>query len=127
MSKRGETTLTDSAGQAYIVRFGTNAICETQQQLKKPFGAILKDLDPQAFDLLTIRTMVKCALVHPKEATDAEIGDLIDDVGMDVIADAISKVFKTGGTNGGPPGLPSGDGSALSASPSASTPTDSTH
>lgn len=109
MAKRGLVSLTDSDGQTFKLRFGTNAICDMQKALGRPLGQILKTLNPDDLDFLTVRTMVKAAVVDPKDVSDEVIGDFIDDVGLDKVTSVISGVF--GKASDADPGKPSGEGS----------------
>lgn len=116
-NKRHVVELSDSTGQTYTLRFGTNAICAVQDELNLSLGEILKQFDHDKLDMRTIRTMVKCAVVEPKGVTAEQVGDFIDDVGFEAVTKVIGTVFGSG--EAGPPGGPSGGDSKSNAPHSA--------
>lgn len=90
--RKGEVEIQDSDGKAYILKFGTSAICKIEDALNKNLGEILSELGGEKLRMSTIRTMVQMSL-KDSDLTPDQVGDLIDDVGFQKITEAFSLVF----------------------------------
>ncbi len=92
---RGDVVLDGTTGRSYALRFGTNAICDIQAACQQSIGDVLAGLNGPhgALNLRAIRTIVQWAVVQPDRPTPDEAGDIIDDVGLVAVLDALKSVF----------------------------------
>lgn len=100
--KRGEIEI-EALGRTFVMRLGTNQICELEDDLDMGINKIVERLnDPNQMKLGFMRTLVFHAVDWQGEANKTQAGDLIDDVGMDAIASKIGEAFTAA--------FPDGDG-----------------
>ncbi len=92
---RGDVVLDGTTGRSYALRFGTNAICDIQAACQQSISDVLAGLNGPngALNLRAIRTMVQWAVVQVERPTPDEAGDIIDDVGLVSVLDALKAVF----------------------------------
>lgn len=99
--KRGEVSV-EALGETYIMRLGTNQICELEDDLKMGINQIVERLnDPERMELKFMRALVFHAVIWGKPATKEDAGDLIDAVGMEVIANKVGESFAAAFPDGG--------------------------
>lgn len=65
----------------YSLRFGTNAMARFEERTGEPAFKALEKLESGAASIVTLRGLFRAAL--EQEATDEEVGDLMDDLGTD--------------------------------------------
>jgi hypothetical protein len=89
-------TLTRTDGTTVTLRkVGTNAMVALEESLGRPFGTLLLEVGAVSFaqiQLATVRAVLHAAIVSDTPWTLAQVGDLIDDVGIDHVATAINQV-----------------------------------
>ncbi len=93
-SHRGDVTL-EGSERSYVLKFGTNAICDIQAALHQSMGDVLAGLNSQsgALNMRAIRTIVQLALVQSVRPTEDEAGDIIDEVGLVSVLAALKTAF----------------------------------
>ena len=91
--QRGEIAV-EALGKTFIMRLGTNQICELEDDLGLGINQIVERLnDPAQMKLGFMRTLVFHAIGWQGDATKNDAGDLIDAVGMDAIAGKLGEAF----------------------------------
>lgn len=87
--QRGEVEVKGASGSTYIFKLGTGAICALEQKLEKPVLELFEQLKQGKIRLTTVREFVKASHV-PEELDDAGANELIDDVGVMPVLDAMT-------------------------------------
>jgi len=78
-----------AGGTVYRGRFGFNAYCEIQERFGKSAPAVFLELTQTESPVL-MRALIGAALrEYHEDLTDKDVGRIIDDAGVQVIADAI--------------------------------------
>lgn len=99
MSNVNRSTVTrEISGKEYSFKLGTNAICNIEQTLSKPFSEIIEDIESGKVSMIVLRTMLLFALKknHPQTSLE-EAGDICDDLGAmgagELIGECIACAF----------------------------------
>ena len=87
--QRGEVEAKGVSGSTYTFKLGTGAICALEQKLEKPVLELFEQLKRGQIRLTTVREFVKAAHV-PGELDDVAANELIDDVGVMPVLDAMT-------------------------------------
>ena len=91
---RGEVVFT-MGNKAYTLHLSTNAMCNLEGEFDLDIQAVFLLLDPessgQGFKLSNFRKVVKAMLFdNHSDLSDADVGRLIDDYGLDKITEKVS-------------------------------------
>ena len=90
----------DSDGESYILRYSTNALCELEAVLKKPFNKVLSEFSEDNLSVVNTRAMFYAGLTEfHSEMSISDTGDLLDRIGIDqgliYLNEAIALAFPT--------------------------------
>ena len=111
-AQRGEVALT-VGDRDYILRLGTNALCNLEDELGGSVVEIFSGLEKGGVSIKLLRSILYWGLVdqHP-DLSRADVGNLIDDVGgVEAVGALITKAVSAGmakGKGGKPAGKKKG-------------------
>ena len=89
--ERGEHEITVD-GKAYILRYSTNALCNLESILNRPFSEVMDDFAGGKISLVNARALFFVGLQSShKNMTIESAGDLFDAVGFDVGIAAVNE------------------------------------
>ncbi|MEP2782303.1 MAG: GTA-gp10 family protein [Pseudoruegeria sp.] len=96
-AQRGEVALT-VGGADYILRLGTNALCNLEDELGGSVVDIFSGLEKGGVSIKLLRSILFWGLTeqHPELSRD-DVGDLIDDAGgVEAVGKLITKAVSAG-------------------------------
>lgn len=67
--------------ESYVFNFGTNAACRVEEATGKTYGEVIAALNVTHPSVSLIRSFLKACLVNPANASDEQVGHMIDDIG----------------------------------------------
>lgn len=90
---RGDCEL-ESGGKVYTLRYSTNALCEVEAILEKPFDQVLLDFASGKISMINTRAMFYSGLrEHHPDLTITESGNLLDEVGLDQAVNKLNEAI----------------------------------
>ncbi len=91
--ERGEVELKGS-GETYTLKLTMSGSAKLQQKTKKPLGQLLRECGDINTETITIVLRMLLQKYHAEAfKTDAQVEDLIDDVGLQAISTAVGAVI----------------------------------
>ena len=95
-SKRGEVTFFVGEGEdreVHSFRFSLNTLCKIEDNLGKPFTVIASDWESGRFSIKELRETVRAALKGGEKMTPEEVGDLIEEYGIEETLEKLMECF----------------------------------
>lgn len=91
--ERGEVSF-DLDGEAYTLRFSTNAMCELEDATGVPVLQLANSLqDETSVSIKTLRAMFAAGLSDSRSVTAPQAGDIIDALGIPRAGELIGQAF----------------------------------
>ncbi|MCK4302829.1 MAG: hypothetical protein KAY24_01170 [Candidatus Eisenbacteria sp.] len=92
--ERGIVTL-EAGDKEYRIKLGWNAICSIEHELGKTMTEIFEQMEA-SFCANDFRILLQAALSHgeKKRYQPGDVGDIIDEAGIDAVSRAISEAVK---------------------------------
>lgn len=87
---RGEVEAKGRDGASYVFKLGSNAICQIEDTTGKSAMALFGELQQGGIRLTTMREFVK-ACIQGRDLDNAAAGEVIDDIGVLPLLDAMTK------------------------------------
>ena len=88
--QRAEVDRTSAAGTVYRFRLGTGALCQLEETLDLDVMQLFEKLQKGGIRLGMVREFVKAAAVDPPATTNEAAADLIDELGVMPVLDAMT-------------------------------------
>ena len=87
---RAEVEVKGADGSSYVFRLGSGAICQLEESLNMEIMAIFSQIQEKTIRLTTVREFTKASCISAKDMTNEQANDLIDDVGVMPLLDAMT-------------------------------------
>ena len=97
--KRGEATFFvgaegDENRREYTLRFSINSLCTLEGRLGRPFTEVYEGWDKGNFSMRDFRETVRACLKGGKDLSPEDVGEIIEDAGIETVMDALTKAFE---------------------------------
>ena len=91
---KGEVNF-ECGGKTYTFKLGTNAQVMLEQKVKMPMSKFLKQDRIEDLGIVDLRSIFWAGLFRQHQLTEEEVGDIIDNIGPEKVADIFLEAFES--------------------------------